>query len=208
MIWFTSDTHFGHGNIIRYCGRSYANAKAMDDDLIERLNRMVMSGDILYHLGDFAFGRAFADIELYRRRINCFRIILVMGSHDKVIKWMLEDNLSRALDSFCEIYPYGWSGQIWNRAFTLGHCAHRVWEKSHYGAINLYGHSHGNLPPLEGTRQMDVGVDPNGMNPISITDVCKRMDQIVIKPSDPLERHKVKLLRSGSKIVSDRDKNA
>jgi len=46
-----------------------------------------------------------------------------------------------------------------NSIFILTHCAMRVWERSHYGSINLYGHSHGRLSEYNDKLQMDVGVD-------------------------------------------------
>jgi calcineurin-like phosphoesterase family protein len=36
MIYFTADTHFRHGNIIRTCGRPFADVKAMDNTLIKK----------------------------------------------------------------------------------------------------------------------------------------------------------------------------
>ena len=39
MIYFTADTHFGHENVIRFCGRPYTTAAEMDEALVEkRLN--------------------------------------------------------------------------------------------------------------------------------------------------------------------------
>ncbi len=33
-VWFTSDTHFGHDAIRRYCNRPFASVEEMDDQLI------------------------------------------------------------------------------------------------------------------------------------------------------------------------------
>lgn len=54
--WLTSDTHFGHENIIRYCSRSYASLREMDYDMARRWNERVGPADLVYHLGDFAMG--------------------------------------------------------------------------------------------------------------------------------------------------------
>lgn len=40
--WFTSDTHFGHANIIRLgAGRDFATVDAMNQKLIENAHRVV-----------------------------------------------------------------------------------------------------------------------------------------------------------------------
>lgn len=32
-VFFTSDTHFGHANIIKYCGRPYRDVTQMDAEV-------------------------------------------------------------------------------------------------------------------------------------------------------------------------------
>ena len=55
-IWFTSDTHFFHNNIIDYCKRPFVNAEEMNEYIIKQWNSVVKPQDEVYHLGDFAFG--------------------------------------------------------------------------------------------------------------------------------------------------------
>lgn len=55
-IWFTSDTHFGHANIIKYCNRPYKDTEEMNADLIKRWNSTVGKDDLVWHLGDFSLG--------------------------------------------------------------------------------------------------------------------------------------------------------
>lgn len=75
-IFFTSDTHFGHANIIKYCGRPYKTARDMDEGLIKNWNDTVRPDDLVYHLGDFSF-----QSDQYVHRLNG-KIILVKGNHD------------------------------------------------------------------------------------------------------------------------------
>ena len=45
-IFFTSDLHLGHENIIRFCDRPFANANAMNEALVERWNAVVKDNDV------------------------------------------------------------------------------------------------------------------------------------------------------------------
>lgn len=94
MIYFTSDTHFNHRNIIEYCNRPFKNVDEMNDKLIKNWNSRATDEDIIYHLGDIAFG---PDKEHYCGLLN--RVILrgnityIKGNHDHKWKKLLEEGL-------------------------------------------------------------------------------------------------------------------
>lgn len=79
MIFFTSDEHYGHHNIIKYCNRPYANTDEMREALIDNHNRVVKNDDEVWHLGDFAFDKA--QILPILHRLNG-RHRLISGNHD------------------------------------------------------------------------------------------------------------------------------
>lgn len=54
-VWFTSDTHFNHKNILAFCHRPFEDIKTHDEALIDNWNSCVSENDIIFHLGDFAF---------------------------------------------------------------------------------------------------------------------------------------------------------
>lgn len=79
-VWFTSDHHFGHVNVIGYCSRPFRDIAEHDAELARRWNACVQPSDEVWHLGDLAFlrlDRAGPLIERLHGRIN-----LVRGNHD------------------------------------------------------------------------------------------------------------------------------
>lgn len=189
-IWFTSDTHFGHKNIVRGTtswdtfteGSSHQGVRDFDTleehnyALIKSINSLVQPNDILYHLGDWSFG-GHENIKKFREQLNCQNIHLVFGNHDQHITPI--DSPYRGLFASCNYVlelsmkvdrKYGIVGK---QKIFLSHYGHRVWNKSHHGAIHLYGHSHGTLPMYG--KSMDVGVDTNSLYPYHLDEIMDIM---------------------------------
>lgn len=198
-IWFTSDTHFGHKNIVRGTtiweqytpGSSHQGVRDFDTlelhnhALIRSINSVIKHDDILYHLGDWSFG-GHENIRKFREQLNCQEIHLIFGNHDQHIEPI--DSPYRSLFASCSYVKelslnvdkkYGVVGK---QKFFLSHYSHQVWNKSHHGSIHLFGHSHGTLEGLG--RSMDVGVDTNNLYPYHIDEVMDIMSKIPINIVD------------------------
>jgi calcineurin-like phosphoesterase family protein len=84
-IWFTSDLHLGHENIIKYCNRPFKNCEAMNRALITKWNQRVESDDVVYHLGDFCFKGGVEGgtnkAKYWEDQLNG-KIIHIAGNHD------------------------------------------------------------------------------------------------------------------------------
>lgn len=167
-IWFLSDTHFGHGNILKYCHRPFSTIEDHDQTIIDNINKLVAPGDILYHLGDFAFKHAWSKIKCnrseivkhYRDKIKCNNIILIMGNHDP--HFSNGQPKIEILDNFREIHTLLNIKLTRNERtyrLVLCHYALRTWNQAARGAIMLYGHSHGSLPESLNSLSTDVGID-------------------------------------------------
>lgn len=160
-VWFTSDHHFGHARIIELARRPFASVEDMDETMIARWNAKVEKGDTVFHLGDFAF----CDHTPYLERLNGQKR-LILGNHDhsnrvkKAKGWQTVDSLLHVT--------------IDGTPLVLCHYGMRVWNRSHYGAIHLYGHSHGSLPG-DG-QSMDVGVDCWRFYPLSLEHIRDWLD--------------------------------
>ena len=162
MWFFTADEHYGHANIIRFCERPFENVDAMDAELIARHNSVVGSEDVVVHAGDFTLQRKSRAKE-YINALNGEHIFL-RGSHDR---WLRNGS---------EI----WEQEIAGQYVVVCHYAMRVWPRSHHNSWQLYGHSHGMLPPIG--KQWDVGVDNNDFFPVSFDQICEIMQS---QPDNP-----------------------
>ena len=70
MIFFTSDLHLGHANIIRLCDRPFSNVEEMDETIINNWNEHVHKDDTVYVLGDFTMIKDVAIVENYINQLN------------------------------------------------------------------------------------------------------------------------------------------
>jgi calcineurin-like phosphoesterase family protein len=192
-IWFTADNHFGHENIIGFCNRPFASAREMDEAMIERWNRVVKPGDVVYHLGDFTLGGA-AEAVRYFRQLN--GRIYVLGNdwhHDK--RWLPRHTSSSGavdlLSFFNELHQLGNKLRILPPMYVLEikelgkdgrplpivlcHYPLAEWDRQHYGSWHLHGHSHGNHKYTNGEYAIDVGVDSWNFTPLSLGGVLEIM---------------------------------
>jgi calcineurin-like phosphoesterase family protein len=81
MRYFTSDTHYGHENIIKFCDRPYADVHHMNVDLVNRAAAMLGPDDELWQLGDVALGYLNSSLTNLARVPG--QVTLVAGNHDR-----------------------------------------------------------------------------------------------------------------------------
>ncbi len=81
MIYFISDTHFYHSNIIKYCNRTFKDVNEMNETIISNWRFFITKDDIVYHLGDFCLSSD-DDIKNIFNRLNGNKI-LIRGNHDR-----------------------------------------------------------------------------------------------------------------------------
>ncbi|MBC8437085.1 metallophosphoesterase family protein [bacterium] len=86
MIWFTSDIHFNHANIIKYSNRPYSSVDKMNSALIRNWNSRVGPKDTVYHIGDFMFKGGWQGgsdkPEYFTDQLNG-TLVHILGNHDK-----------------------------------------------------------------------------------------------------------------------------
>ena len=197
--WITADSHYMHANICIYCNRPWQQpsdfyvddtgkqhwvnydiaqrrAREMTEALIANHNSVVGKTDLVYHLGDYMFGREDAEFDAIFNRLNG-KFIFIKGNHDKL-----------AAKNRHKFHEYHHSGLletvIEGQAVVLCHYAMKTWNRAHHGSWHLYGHSHGTLPEDPNSLSFDVGVDCHEYFPWSWEQIKTKMAKKTFKPLD------------------------
>ena len=174
--FFTSDTHFGHANIIRFCNRPFQNVEEMNEVLIENWNKVVSKDDTVFHLGDFAFGGSSVWNSIIPRLNG--HINLIIGNHDR-------KNLRQGYMSYFDMVVPQLQIEIEDNSIYLNHYQFLCYGGSYRGVWQLFGHVHSG-PQADGLdisrlrvllpTQYDVGVDNNNFTPISYREVKEKIE--------------------------------
>jgi calcineurin-like phosphoesterase family protein len=179
-VFFISDTHFGHRNILKFEpeARPFETTSHMDDVMIANWNSVVGPDDTVIHLGDVVMGDFEAGIEKMKR-LNGIKI-LVPGNHDRVFSGEKESRRERFDPIYREVFD-----EIWPEVVeyvlsdgTTVMLSHFPYEGDHSevdrhmdkrpadeGKFLIHGHVH-SLWHING-RMFNVGVDVNGLTPVS-----------------------------------------
>jgi calcineurin-like phosphoesterase family protein len=183
-IYFTSDTHYSHKNIIKYTNRPFSSVEEMDEQMRLRWNSVVTDDDIVYHLGDFAFHQDQNETVELINSLKGKEIHLILGNHDKKMKEYVKNKFT-SCSSYLEIKVQDpeVDNEQKEQFIVLCHYAFRTWNRSYHGSWNLYGHSHGNLPDDSTARSLDVGVDCWNFTPVSYEQLKERMKLKNYRPS-------------------------
>ena len=169
MIYYISDTHFGHENVIEMCGRPFSDIDEMNSALIERWNAKIKGNDTVYVLGDMFFrcvdpGSILKQLKGKKR--------LLIGNHDG--SWMTKldaEQFFESIDRMLEI-------SIGNHGVTLCHYPLLTWrhQKKTY---MIHGHIHNDTTsdywPLIRSRErlLNAGVDINKFEPVTLEELIE-----------------------------------
>ncbi len=176
-VWFTADTHLGHGRIIDYCRRPFSGADEMELALLDNFNAVIKPCDALYHLGDVCWSSY--DLGRFFGRLKTRNVQLILGNHDK-----------KPLNEYNKYFT--WVGDYKKTTLqgvqvAMFHYPMRSWNGKGHGAIHLFGHCHNKLPSHD--RSMDVGVDAVGFCPISLEEVVDTLGSKPVFSASDTENH-------------------
>lgn len=188
-VWFTSDLHFCHRNILKYTDRinvmglnaENPNLDQMNQWIIDKWNSRVMREDTVYMLGDFSF----INTDLTRKLLEKLKghKHLIWGNHDKSLKGL--ENYFESCSQIKEAVFKKENFPFMEENMTVEMCHFPIlsWDKRSHGSVMLHGHCHGNMDDYNtnsGELRVDVGLDGKLANydMVSLKDVYLYMKDV------------------------------
>lgn len=177
-LFFTSDPHYGHENILKYCHRPFSSIEEHDEELIRLWNETVPEDGIVFILGDIGFCSE-TYLKTILNRLNG-KIYWIIGNHD----WR---RITPGIMNRFECITQQMVITVDNKLVYLNHFPFLCYPDSdRHPVYQFFGHVHSG--PLSGSsdisrlvhlnkRQYDVGVDNNEFKPISFQDIMKKIGE-------------------------------
>lgn len=168
MIYYTSDNHIYHENILKLAHRPYKTVEEMNADIIKKWNAKVQKNDDVYILGDMFYkAKDTTQITDVLKLLNGKKH-LVRGNHDRFL------NSINWKEYFEEVVYYKEISDN-DRMVVLFHYPIEEWNGYYRNSYMLYGHVHDNDATIKShPRKFNVGVDVNDFEP-------KTLDELIAK---------------------------
>jgi calcineurin-like phosphoesterase family protein len=189
-VFLTSDQHFGHRNVIRYCDRPFADLDEMHEAMVSRWNETVSPADRVYVLGDFALGRRWLS-EILPRLVG--EKHLIVGNHDEChpaiakTPTKIANRTQTYLDAgFASVQlELHLAAGPDPRGIRLHHMPYRgdhgevqryaQWRPVDDGMWLFHGHVHEKWKQRE--RQINVGVDQWDFRPVALEELLRIVEE-------------------------------
>lgn len=187
MIYFTSDPHYYHLNVIKYCNRPFSSVEEMNEMLIKNWNDVVAPDDTVYCLGDFSM--AFRPVEAFSHRLSGTKY-LVPGNHDFCHSYHKKSRNPENRKVWTQKYvDHGWivlpeqttldipgvaTVNMCHHPYVLnleGDDKYMNWRPTNDGRWLLCGHVHQNWKVQD--KMINVGVDVWDFKPVSVEEISK-----------------------------------
>jgi len=166
LLYFCSDTHFGHSAVLGYGRRPFGSVEEMNAQMVAEWNQVVPREATVIHLGDVSFMGTAKTVELLNQLNG--NIELVEGNHDSHMTGVVKARFKR-VDKLRTV-------KVGSTRIVCCHFPLESWDRMAYGAWHLHGHTHGSMPSFG--RRLDVGGDAlRFWHPISFRAIEARMNK-------------------------------
>ena len=181
-LYFTSDHHFFHSNIIKFCNRPWGDIKIHDGALIQNWNKVVPKDGVVIHAGDFVFTGNIDWIKNLVSQLNG-SIHLVLGNHDYQNKLDREvfKGIFASVSDMINLIVKDEEESSKHMNFIISHYPMMYWRRGYH---HLHGHVHSGqrTNPSERVPQhpmrYDIGIDNNDYKPISYFELKEKLNKL------------------------------
>lgn len=172
-VWITSDTHFNHTNIIKYCNRPFPSIYTMNEELIKRWNSVVDPSDIVLFLGDFCFAKP-SEAEqttLWLTGALKGHKFIIKGNHD--FQKLTYTKLGWEFECFQEF--------VFNSRFSFRHRPDNIQNDAQKFDFIFYGHVHDKIVGDAPYNTINVCCDVHDFTPMDITNYFTEKELLCLK---------------------------
>lgn len=187
-VWFISDCHFCHANVIKYDNRPFIDVEQMNEKLILNWNSVVGEKDTVFYLGDLSFDRNGGETERIVNELNG-KIHYILGNHDdeKIIKKL---NRFETISDYVNLSIMDLDNPRKKQGIMMMHYPILSWDKAHHGDWHLHGHCHQSLvtqnPEYYKRKVLDMGCNGWDYRPMSYNEIKNVMTS---KTIDSVDHH-------------------
>jgi calcineurin-like phosphoesterase family protein len=169
-VWFTSDIHFGHKNVLRFCTKRREKMGIDIDDpefddkhrlyLIDQWNKTISKKDTVYILGDFSFYNREGTRRILEKLNG--KKHLILGNHDKSCKGL--ENYFESVSQIKTVDFKKHEYEFLDENFIVEMCHFPIysWNRRQHGVCHIHGHTHGSMCEINKSSKelrVDVGYD-------------------------------------------------
>lgn len=177
-IWFASDYHFLHANVIKYDNRPFEDVLEMNEVLIDNWNELVDDKDIVFYLGDLSFERNGNETKKIVDQLKG-KIHYILGNHDDEKK-IAKLNRFETISDYVNLLVDDEDNPRKKQGIIMMHYPILSWDKAHHGDWHLHGHCHQSLANKKieyyNRKVLDVGCNGWEYKPVSYNEIKNIMN--------------------------------
>lgn len=163
QLWFMSDLHYGHKNIIAINNRPFNDLEEMNLSIEKELVDKVKPRDILFDLGDLFFSTSEKKILQVLGSIKAAEFHKLVGNHDR-LKIYQKVNIRPFFTTLSDILEIIVEYRDKPYSLVLSHYPMLSWNGKARGSWMIAGHTHGNIDTFNDASndlRVDIGYDGN-----------------------------------------------
>lgn len=134
MIYFSSDWHLSHSNVLKFSNRPFENVEQMNEIIFHQVIELT-PGSQLYFIGDIGFNEKIVEHFFEKIKPRNIHFHWIIGNHDKKVNYKKFKKYCASMSEYKYI-------KIEEQGIFLCHYPMFTWHNSHYNSWLLYGHHH------------------------------------------------------------------